>query len=1448
MNTKWKTVRVFISSTFHDMQAERDYLVRFVFPRLREQLLPYYIHLIDVDLRWGVTGDQDAIEVCREIIEECHPRFLCVLGGRYGWVPPGQSRSITAEEIYFGVLDRLPTTRGYAYFYFREDASTDAIVENYSGEFRELPETFNQLKLIELKNKITAAGFSPFIYPAQWDNDNKRLTDLAVFGQRVFEDILTSLKSDPELQDRFISEPSIPNDEFAAENSIMGDFATELSDNFVLGSRGTVIEDILAHIRSSTGNGYICISGAPGSGKTALLAYLSQHPSFNADPSIFLISHFIGASSNSTNMRHTLQRICNELKALSPEITDLIPEDPKKLMEAFPAFLKKACLYRKIVIVIDAINQIDPVVNSNGINWLPKVLPKKARIILSCLDNPMLEEFRRLRKPYEIKLQPLLDTDSDTIITKVLDRYKRTMTDEQRFTLRAKTDADTPLYLIVAMEELRSLSVSRKVTVSQDQDRAVLELISQLPSTTLELFAWILDRLEKEEGFRDLSGHLVGQDLVSRFAALLCMSRNGLSQQELTDLLHPFNDQGNLSALIRLLRPYLMHRGELLAFNHSQLHLAIEKKYLNNELDREAVHHSLANYFSHQDFFLESLEAQRLRAEQLPPTPRRINKRKVFELPWQWLSSHQWNEVQKLFTNLHFLEAKTEAGMVFELSNEFQLAIEKIPSETPWRSELELISDAVRENVIFISRHKTTFFQCLWNTCHEFNGSENFRKSAVLESREGNSEELKSPESRVSALMESWRAEKERLLAGFRWIRSLLPLSYQSGSGVVAIFPKLMDVVRKVAWSKDSETIVCMINGRDGSWILQQDAKTGEILSQYEHYTVVNDFSLCPTSGRIAVAYFDNLFLLGPGITDREKVGYWSLTFHEHPDDVAFSSSGKFLGATSYNQVHFWHLGSEEPGETYSYWEAFKGDFFFKGNFVSGSATSFSPTSDLFLAVGGLDGRSLFQWDVENKIQKETINLDYEVTHLVFFPDGERLACVLKDKTIAIYSLKKMQWLIHFPIHATLIRDIAVSPDGHFIASASDDTVRIWDVQSKQEYTCLTGHESDVSCLAFSPCGRYVISGSFDRTIRIWEPERAHARSKMIKKIDNWRAASFSPDGNSISAITDKGELQVLELNSGQFIYCHREPMDKITCAVYEKKNKSRLWFFSEKTGLRIFDPATGAMKKMTKGSQEKITHIDMSRNGNTVLYRTATGTIYRWDQLESHDPQVLGYAYGDLKQLFFSKDETKILAVSQNNLLLWNNTSSKEAKPICITSEDQYADLPEEKYERLPPSHMVCADISSDNRFIVSCTLQQQLELWDAMNGRLIRSFNTTDLGATFIPLSSTGFGIQQILFTPNGSQIVTFGQGITRVWNIASGKNSGDFNGRCDLVELTSLSRHWLAIDKGDEVVIVSGDSWKPAAWFPASFQPVSRPFGGRVWAANHARAYLIRLEGND
>jgi len=585
MAATWRTVRIFVSSTFRDMHAERDHLVRFVFPRLREELLQRRIHLVDVDLRWGVTSEQDSLQVCKEIIDECRPRFLCMLGGRYGWTPPGRAESITAAEVRYGVLDQLGR-HGYAFFYFRDPVATYSMVEARPGEFRETPGSPNEQKLADLKSAIIKAGLNPFVYAANWDRETKRLTGLKAFGDRVYADLKRSI--DEELG----RQPPEKLDEFAEENAAMEAFVEERTERFVLGSREPVLNELLAHAEGVDSNGYLCLTGEAGSGKSALLSHFYRcllSPASGLPPSL-VIPHFVGASLGSTNVHRTLRRLCHELKANCPDVTADIPDDPEKLRGAFPDFLRQACEKKRVVILLDAINQFDFTSYSGGLRWLPDELPGSARIVLSTLDGPTLEELRqRGYSPREIELKPLTTTDGEAIIWQFLQRYRKTFEPIQRAALLAKTDADTPLYLLAALEELRTLGTYEEIS-----DR-----IAQLPPDTQSLFTWILTRLEDDDGFRDVSGQKVGHQLVPWFASLMGVSRHGLSQLELTNLLDKGDPQGNTAALLHLLRPYLLRRGELLDFYHSQFRLAAETKYLATGEKRQVAHKTLADFFRH---------------------------------------------------------------------------------------------------------------------------------------------------------------------------------------------------------------------------------------------------------------------------------------------------------------------------------------------------------------------------------------------------------------------------------------------------------------------------------------------------------------------------------------------------------------------------------------------------------------------------------------------------------------------------------------------------------------------------------------------------------------------------------------------------------------------------------------------------------------------------------
>ena len=88
---KQRVIRVFISSTFKDMEEEREELIKYIFPKLRKLCDERGIIWSEVDLRWGVTDEQKSdgqvLPLCLAEIDNCTPFFIGILGERYGWIP-----------------------------------------------------------------------------------------------------------------------------------------------------------------------------------------------------------------------------------------------------------------------------------------------------------------------------------------------------------------------------------------------------------------------------------------------------------------------------------------------------------------------------------------------------------------------------------------------------------------------------------------------------------------------------------------------------------------------------------------------------------------------------------------------------------------------------------------------------------------------------------------------------------------------------------------------------------------------------------------------------------------------------------------------------------------------------------------------------------------------------------------------------------------------------------------------------------------------------------------------------------------------------------------------------------------------------------------------------------------------------------------------------------------
>jgi WD40 repeat protein len=74
--------------------------------------------------------------------------------------------------------------------------------------------------------------------------------------------------------------------------------------------------------------------------------------------------------------------------------------------------------------------------------------------------------------------------------------------------------------------------------------------------------------------------------------------------------------------------------------------------------------------------------------------------------------------------------------------------------------------------------------------------------------------------------------------------------------------------------------------------------------------------------------------------------------------------------------------------------------------------------------------------------------------------------------------------------HSRIVGSISLCPDERFIVSGSTDkTVRVWEVATGQQVRVLEGHTQGVPSVAWSPDGQYIVSGSWDKLARVWEAD-----------------------------------------------------------------------------------------------------------------------------------------------------------------------------------------------------------------------------------------------------------------------------------------------------------------------------------------------------------------------
>jgi WD40 repeat protein len=160
-----------------------------------------------------------------------------------------------------------------------------------------------------------------------------------------------------------------------------------------------------------------------------------------------------------------------------------------------------------------------------------------------------------------------------------------------------------------------------------------------------------------------------------------------------------------------------------------------------------------------------------------------------------------------------------------------------------------------------------------------------------------------------------------------------------------------------------------------------------------------------------------------------------------------------------------------------------------KGHTGGVVSATFSPNGKQ-VATASWDGSARIR-DAETGEETETRPLGCSRTQqgmlsTAFSPNSKQLVIGSAGGDFCIWDVEESKWIGWVPTSAA-VWSAAFSPDGRRVVTTSDNTARIWDVESGEEIVALKGHRDTVRSVAFSPDGTRLVTASDDRTVRIWD-------------------------------------------------------------------------------------------------------------------------------------------------------------------------------------------------------------------------------------------------------------------------------------------------------------------------------------------------------------------------
>lgn len=267
-------------------------------------------------------------------------------------------------------------------------------------------------------------------------------------------------------------------------------------------------------------------------------------------------------------------------------------------------------------------------------------------------------------------------------------------------------------------------------------------------------------------------------------------------------------------------------------------------------------------------------------------------------------------------------------------------------------------------------------------------------------------------------------------------------------------------------------------------------------------------------------------------------------------------------------------------------------------------------------------------------------------------------------------SVKPQNWrCIHtLTGHSDWVRCLAISPDGKTLASGSfDKTIKLWQLPDGKLIDTLSRHSKGVFSVAITPDGQ-MASGSWDETIKLWQLDTGKLIDTLTGHSGSVRSIAIAPDGQTLISGSFDATIKLWSISRGKFIRSLTEEAGQVY-AIAVSPDGQILASGGEDGIITLWGVDTGKQLAVLTGNSSKVMYqtstvwsLVMSPDGQILACGSGDGTIKLWHLGTRELVGVLHGHSGQVMSVVISSDgETLISGSVDGTIKLWHLGTGQE-------------------------------------------------------------------------------------------------------------------------------------------------------------------------------------------